>query len=65
MQDQAVRLTIEMAVNEPGSFDGQRHRISGDPSHDGCEQVGVVRQVVATEAAIDVGRDDTRCGCCV
>src|ERR1043165_1012016 len=56
MQDQAASLTVQMAVEKTGAFDGERDVVARSPPNQICQQVAMVGQIVASEATVQVCR---------
>jgi len=55
VEDNAAGLAVQMAINQPATFDPQGNGSLGGPANEVRQQVSVVRQVVAAKTPIQVG----------
>src|ERR1051326_1030152 len=55
MENQSTRLLVEMAIQQPGSFDGKWNLVLCRPAHKIGQQISMIGQVVAGKSTVQVG----------
>ena len=59
VEDHPAGLMVQVAIDDAGPFHLQGDGVAGSPAHQRGKQIAVIGEIVATETAIEIGRQET------